>query len=166
MLGIKTSHSIETCTEEIKSPKRPSPIILFLNFFKNFIYLFIHFWLRWVSAPARGPPPPAAESGDRPPTAAAPPAAEHRPQTRRLSSRGPQAQLHRGMRDPPRPGPEPASPAPAGRLPTAVPSGKGSPPISLNTLMISTNLPDMCTNRDTHKHTQFYTRESYDHASS
>ena len=50
--------------------------------------------------------------------------AEHRLQTRRLSSCGSRAQLLRGMWDPPRPGPEPVSPAPAGRLPTTAPPGK------------------------------------------
>ena len=57
-------------------------------------------------------------------TAAASPPAEHRLQTRRLSSHGARAQLLRGMWDPPRPGPEPASPAPAGGLPTTAPPGK------------------------------------------
>ena len=57
-------------------------------------------------------------------TTAAPPAAGHRLQTRRLSSCGSRAQSLRGTRDPPRPGPEPASPAPAGRLPTTAPPGK------------------------------------------
>ena len=42
--------------------------------------------------------------------------AEHRLQTRRLSSCGSRAQLLRGMWDLPRPGPEPAYPASAGRL--------------------------------------------------
>ena len=44
--------------------------------------------------------------------------AEHRLQTRRLSSCGSRAQLLRGMWDPPRSGPEPVSPALAGRLST------------------------------------------------
>ena len=69
----------------------------------------------------RGPLPVAVHG---PPTIAASPAAEHRLQTRRLSSRGPRAQLLRGMRDPPRPGLEPASPALAGRLSTTAPPGK------------------------------------------
>ena len=60
----------------------------------------------------------------RPLTIAAPPAAEHRLQTRRLSNRGPRAQPLRGTRDPPRPGPEPASPASAGRFSTTAPPGK------------------------------------------
>ena len=57
-------------------------------------------------------------------TTAASPAAEHRLQTRRLSSRGPRAQPLSGMWDPPRPGLEPASPAPAGRPSTTAPPGK------------------------------------------
>ena len=50
--------------------------------------------------------------------------AEHRLQTRRLSSCGSRAQLLRGMRDLPRPGLEPVSPALAGRLSTTAPPGK------------------------------------------
>ena len=50
--------------------------------------------------------------------------AEHRLQTHRLSSCGSRAQLLRGMWDPPRPGPEPMSPALAGSLSTTVPPGK------------------------------------------
>ena len=65
----------------------------------------------------------------RPLTIAASPAAEHRLQTRRPSSCGSRAQLLRSMWDPPRPGPEPASPALAGRLPTTAPPGK--PPWAL-----------------------------------
>ena len=57
-------------------------------------------------------------------TIAAPPVAEHRHQTRSLSNCGPRAQLLRGMWDPPRPGLEPVSPAPAGRLSTTAPPGK------------------------------------------
>ena len=45
----------------------------------------------------------------RPLTVAASPVAEHRLQTRRLSSCGSRAQLLRGMWDPPRPGLEPVS---------------------------------------------------------
>ena len=50
--------------------------------------------------------------------------AEHRLQTRRLSSCGSRAQLLRGMCDTPRPGLEPVSLALAGRLSTTVPPGK------------------------------------------
>ena len=60
----------------------------------------------------------------RPLTIAASLVAEHRLQTRRLSSCGSRAQLLRGMWDPPRPGPEPAFPALAGRLSTTAPPGK------------------------------------------
>ena len=57
-------------------------------------------------------------------TTAASPAAEHRLQTRRLSNCGSRAQRLRGMRDPPRPGLEPVSPALAGRFSTTAPPGK------------------------------------------
>ena len=50
--------------------------------------------------------------------------AEHRLQTRRLSSCGSRAQLLRGMWDLPRPGLKPVSPALAGRFSTTVPPGK------------------------------------------
>ena len=53
--------------------------------------------------------------------------AEHKLQTRRLSSCGSRAQLLRGMWDLPRPGLEPVCPALAGRLPTTAPPGK--PPL-------------------------------------
>ena len=59
-----------------------------------------------------------------PPTIAASPVAEHRLQTRRLSNRDSRAQPLRGTWDPPRPGPEPTSPAPAGRPSTTAPPGK------------------------------------------
>ena len=50
--------------------------------------------------------------------------AEHRVQTHRLSNCGSRAQLLHGMWDLPRPGPEPVSPALAGRLSTTAPPGK------------------------------------------
>ena len=50
--------------------------------------------------------------------------AEHRLQTRRLSSCGSRAQLLRGMWDLPRPGLEPVSPALAGRFSATAPPGK------------------------------------------
>ena len=50
--------------------------------------------------------------------------AEHRLQTRRLSSCGSRAQSLRGMWDLPRPGLEPVSPALAGRVSTTAPPGK------------------------------------------
>ena len=57
-------------------------------------------------------------------TTAASPVAEHRLQTRRLSSCGARAQLLRGMWDLPGPGLEPVCPALAGGLPTTAPPGK------------------------------------------
>ena len=57
-------------------------------------------------------------------TVAASLVAEHRLQTRRLSSCGSRAQSLRGMWDLPRPGLEPVSPALAGRLSTTAPPGK------------------------------------------
>ena len=49
---------------------------------------------------------------------------EHRLQTRRLSNCGSRAQPLHDMWDLPRPGPEPVSPALAGRLSTTAPPGK------------------------------------------
>ena len=57
-------------------------------------------------------------------TVAASLVAEHRLQTRRLSSCGSWAQLLCGMWDLPRPGLEPVSPALAGRFSTTAPPGK------------------------------------------
>ena len=57
-------------------------------------------------------------------TVAASLVAEHRLQSRRLSSCGSRAQLLHGMWDLPRPGLEPVSPALAGRLSTTAPPGK------------------------------------------
>ena len=57
-------------------------------------------------------------------TVTASPVAEHRPQTRRLSSCGSRAQPLRGMWDLPRPGLEPVSPALAGGFSTTAPPGK------------------------------------------
>ena len=60
----------------------------------------------------------------RPLTIAASLVAEHRLQTRRLSSCGSRAQLPRGMWDLPGPGIEPVSPALAGGFLTTAPPGK------------------------------------------
>ena len=57
-------------------------------------------------------------------TVAASLVAEHRLQTRRLSSCGSRAQLLHGTWDLPGPGHKPVSPALAGRLPTTAPPGK------------------------------------------
>ena len=92
---------------------------IFLLFFLNylFIYLFLaalglHFCARAFSSCGKRGPLFIAVRG--PLTIAASLAAEHRLQTRRLSSRGSRAQVLRGMRDLPRPGPEATSPALAG----------------------------------------------------
>ena len=57
--------------------------------------------------------------------------AEHRLQTRRLSSCDSRAQLLRGMWDLPRPGLEPVSPALTGRFSTTAPPGKPWSPLSI-----------------------------------
>ena len=84
----------------------------------------LHFCVSAFSSRGKWGPPLTAVRG--PLIIAASPVAEHRLQTRRLSSCGSRAQPLRGMWDPPRPGLEPASPALAGRLPTAAPPGKPS----------------------------------------
>ena len=93
-----------------------------------FIYLFIYGCVG-SSLPCEGLLQPwqvgaTLHRGARALTIAASLVAEHRLQTRRLSNCGSRGQLFRGMRDPPRPGPEPVSPALAGRPPTTAPPGK------------------------------------------
>ena len=80
-----------------------------------------------------------------PPTIAASLVAEHRLQTRRLSSCGSRAQSLRGTWDPPRPGPEPVSPALAGRLPTTAPPGKPTRFVLINAMWAeaSTRFPSL-----------------------
>ena len=103
------------------------PHCSFFFFFKLFIYLFLavlglRFCARALSSCGeRGPLFIAVR---RPLTIVACLVAEHRLQTRRLSSCGSRAQLLRGMWDPPRPGLEPAYPALAGRFSTTAPPGK------------------------------------------
>ena len=98
--------------------------------FYLFIYFYIYFWLCWVFVSVLGLPLVAASGGHSSSrcaglfTITASLVAEHRLQTRRLSSCGSRAQLLRGMGDLPRPGLEPASPALAGRLSTTAPPGK------------------------------------------
>ena len=102
---------------------------LYIYFFLNkFIYLFIlavlglHFCARASSSCGKRGSLITAVHG--PLTIAASPVAEHRLQTRRLSSCGSRAQLLPSMRDLPRPGLEPVSPALAGRSSTTAPPGK------------------------------------------
>ena len=82
----------------------------------------LHFCARAFSSCGKLGPLLIAVRG--PPTIAASPVAEHRLQTRRPSNCGSWAQPLRGTWDPPRPGLEPVSPAPAGRPPTTAPPGK------------------------------------------
>ena len=94
-----------------------------------FIYLFLavlglRFCARAFSSCGKWGPLFIAVRG--PLTIAASLVVEHRLQMRRLSNCGSRAQLLRGMWDPPRPGPEPMSPALAGRFSTTAPPGKPS----------------------------------------
>ena len=84
----------------------------------------LRFCARALPSCSKREPPLIAVRG--PLTIAASLVAEHRLQTRRLSNCGSRAQPLRSMRDPPRPGLEPVSPAPAGRPPTTAPPGKPS----------------------------------------
>ena len=106
-------------------------VFLTSSSWKTLIYLFIacllavlglHFCARAFSS--CGKQGPLFIAVHRPLTIAASPVAEHGLQTRRLSNCGLRAQLLCGMRDPPRPGLEPASPALAGRFSTTAPPGK------------------------------------------
>ena len=82
--------------------------------------------LRARAPPSHGKRGPLLTAVRGPPTITASPVAEHRLQTRRLSSCGSRAQPLHGMWDPPRPGPEPVFPSLAGRLSTTAPPGKPS----------------------------------------
>ena len=97
-------------------------------FLKN-ISLFFYFWLCWVFVSVQGLSLVAVSGGHSSSrctglSVSRPLVAEHKLQTRRLSSCGSWAQLLRGMWDPPRPGLEPVSPALAGRFSTTAPPGK------------------------------------------
>ena len=99
----------------------------FLSYFNYFIYLFLavlglRFCARAFSSCGKRGPLFIAMRGSL--TIAASLVAEHRLQTRRLSSCGARAWLLRGMWNLPRPGLEPVSPALAGRLSTTAPPGK------------------------------------------
>ena len=106
------------------------PAHLFFFFFIIYLFIFFNFWLCWVFVSVRGLSLVAASGGHSssqcvgPLIIAASLVAEHRLQTRRLSSCGSRAQLLRGMWDPPSPGLEPVSPAPAGRFSATAPPGK------------------------------------------
>ena len=104
----------------------PSDLFFFINLFIYFLaVLGLRFCARaFSSCGERGPRFIAVR---RPLTIVASLVAEHRLQTRRLSTCGPRAQLLRGMWDLPRPGLEPMSPALAGRFSTTAPPGKPYP---------------------------------------
>ena len=95
-----------------------------------FVFYIYYFWLCWVFVSVRELSLVAASGGHSSSrcaglfTIAASLVAEHRLQTRRLSSCGSRAQLLHGMWDLPRPGLEPVSPALAGRFSTTAPPGK------------------------------------------
>ena len=106
--------------------------VMELHFFFIIIFKFIYFYFLAVLGPcfcARafsscGEWGPLLIAVREPLTVAASLVAEHRLQTRRLSSCGSRAQLLRSTQDPPRPGLKPTSPALAGRLSTTAPAGK------------------------------------------
>ena len=100
-----------------------SKLLIFILFIFLFLaVLGLRFCARAFSSCGKRGPLLIAVRG--PLTVAASPVAEHKLQTRRLSSCGSRAQLLRGMWDLPRPGLEPVSTALAGRFSTAAPPGK------------------------------------------
>ena len=111
------------------------------------MYVCMYVWLCWVFVSVRGLSLVGASGGHSSSrcgghsssrcaglSLSRPLVAEHRLQTCRLSNCGSRAESLRGMWDPPRPGLEPVSPAPAGRLSTTAPPGK--PDTFLNRLII------------------------------
>ena len=117
-------------TSGLLNDTHPFQMLVFFFFIVLFIYLFILFlvalslrFCAWAfSSCSKWRPLFIAVRG--PLAIAASLVAEHRLQTRRLSSCGSQAQPLRGMWDLPRPGLEPVSPALAGRFSTTAPPGK------------------------------------------
>ena len=119
---------LQCLTISLCKPKQTRSSNFIYLFFKNlFIYLFLavlglRFCARAFSRCGKRGPLFIAVRG--PLTIAASLVAEHRLQTRRLSSCDSRAQLLRGMWDLPRPGLEPVSPALAGGLSTTAPPRK------------------------------------------
>ena len=108
-----------------------SKIIFLKNYYHLLIIIYLFFFLAVLGLrfcarafPSCGERGPLFIAVRGPLTIAASLVAEHRLQTRRLSSCGSRAQLLRSMWDLPRPGLEPVSPALAGRLSTTAPPGK------------------------------------------
>ena len=99
-------------------------ILLIYLFFLFMAVLGLRFCARAFSSCGKWGPLFIAVRG--PLITAASPVVEHRLQTHRVSNCGSRAQPLRSMRDPPRPGLEPTSPALAGRLWTTAPPGKPS----------------------------------------
>ena len=131
------------CTLFLLSQMCPLSSVFFFFFliFFNLFYLFLaalglRFCARaFSSCGKRGP---LFITARVPLTIAASPVAEHRLQMRGLSNCGSQAQLLRGMWDPPRPGLEPVSPALAGGFLTTAPPGKSL--FNLNIPFVSARL--------------------------
>ena len=98
------------------------PTFFFFNFYFFMAVLGLRFHARAFSSCGKRGPLLIMVRG--PLTIAASLVAEHRLQTRRLSSCGSRAQSLHSTWYPPRPGLEPMSPARAGRLPTTAPLGK------------------------------------------
>ena len=103
----------------------PLSAVSFFFFFNIYLFMAVlgpRFCARAFSSCGKRGPLFIAMRG--PLTVAASLVAEHKLQTRRLSSCGSRAQLLCGMWDLPRPGLEPLSPALAGRFSTTAPPGK------------------------------------------
>ena len=121
---------------------------LFLNFFFcHFIFLYLFMSVLGLRFCARA----SSSCGERGPlfimvrgplTIAASLVAEHKLQTRRLSSCGSRAQLPHSMWHLPRPGLEPVSPALAGRFSTTAPRGK--PPLFFDICCHCSNCQPNC----------------------
>ena len=106
---------------QIFAKENPKRIFSFLELFFFFFLIYLFLGVLGLRFCARA----FSSCGKRGPlTIAASLVAEHRLQTRRLSSCGSRVHLLRGMWDLPRPGLEPVSPALAGRFSTTAPPGK------------------------------------------
>ena len=126
---LQSKQGLEYCSH-FTQEETEGFFLVFLKLINLFIYLFLavlglRFCVRAFSSCGKRGPLFIVVCG--PLTVAASLAAEHRLQTRRLSSCGSRAQLLRGMWDLPRPGLEPVSPALAGGLSTTALPGKPCP---------------------------------------